>query len=418
MLRKLIFTTLITLSMNLLHAKDFSFSLGTINIGEKRLSLDLSKVRTTTKESNPDVKVRIINNSTEWAREAGNILVPKALVSISVKSKNSISLKYENQILLSQGDQVKNTIVYIDLYNPTPIEIYEDDRIIEVVNFSFDANSQNNEGIVIDYSCASYGLEVKGIENEYATLGCVRERLGKIGRERNRLIVTMKVNRLNSPSNMPSPFYLILMNESPVKTVLTNLKDKFPITISAKFPKRAHRIHMALGLGPYKFNTHDGAKSQKEDIAPALMLYSKVDITDASSFRFFEALVYKKSLFSNSGLYFAYELATAFDNKVQIVPLLGAQILTYKFDSNSATKNKIIYPQGFEASFNHALGIKNFNFTYGMFLSTQASETYKNLWLRWGKKYFWEINYIKWARDSKNAEMLGISIGFPVGKLF
>ncbi|EQC44236.1 hypothetical protein M900_A0313 [Bacteriovorax sp. Seq25_V] len=406
-----------TISLNIT-AKDFSFSLGTLNLGEKRLSLNLDKVKVVKEKSNPDVSIRVVNNSTEWAREAGNILSPKALVSISVRSPKVVSLKYESQVLLSQGEGVKNTVVYIDLYSPKPIEIFEDERLIEIVNFEFNAKSQNNEGVVIDYSCAPYGLEVEGIENEYATLGCVRERLGKIGSERNRIIVTAKVNKLRSPLNTSAPYFAILMNERPVITTLQNPNEKLQVKLKAKFPKRANRVHLALGLGPYTFNTHDGDKAEKEEAAPALMIYSKLDISDVSSFRFFEALVYKKSLFSNTGLYFAYELATAFDNKVQIVPLLGAQILTYKFDSRSSTTNKIIYPQGFEASFNHALGIKNFNFTYGMFLSTQTNETYKNLWLRWGKKYFWEINYIKWARERKNAEMLGISIGIPIGKLF
>ena len=56
--------------------------------------------------------------------------------------------------------------------------------------------------------------------------------------------------------------------------------------------------------------------------------------------------------------------------------------------------------------------------TYGKFLSTDTDEQYDNIWLRWGRNYFWELNYIKWGRDNQEVKTYGLSIGFPIGNLF
>ena len=141
------------------------------------------------------------------------------------------------------------------------------------------------------------------------------------------------------------------------------------------------------------------------------MIYGKFDLNDTSSFKVFDALLYSKSRFNNSGIYFSYDLADAFDGRILLNALLGFQGLHYRFNSTSPTEFRLLYPQGFEVVYKHAF-VENYHATYGMFLSTSA-EKYTNAWLRYGKKNFLELNYINWGHGTSSMKMWGLSIGIP-----
>jgi len=126
--------------------------------------------------------------------------------------------------------------------------------------------------------------------------------------------------------------------------------------------------------------------------------------------------LYSRSYFNNSGLYFSYDLASAFDERVLINALLGFQGLHYRFKSGDKTVFRLIYPQGFEVIYKHAFK-ENYNLTYGMFLST-GNETYTNAWIRYGKKSFLEFNYINWGHQENEIKMWGLSVGIPFFNLF
>ena len=194
--------------------------------------------------------------------------------------------------------------------------------------------------------------------------------------------------------------------------------EKRKVTIQTKFKPRYKRLKTAIGFGPYAFKAIAGNEEKETTIAPAFMLYAKWDLTQETSFRFFDAFIANETIFNNAGFYFAYDLAKAFDGRFKVVPLLGAQVLANKYDKNSKTTDRILYPQGFEAIYKHAFGIENYNIVYGMFLSTDSEETYDNAWLRWGKGYFWELNYIRWGRDNEKSSMWGLSVGIPTGSYF
>ena len=166
------------------------------------------------------------------------------------------------------------------------------------------------------------------------------------------------------------------------------------------------------------FEPKDGDKSRNDRIAPAVMFYGRYDLIKTTCLRFFNATVASGSVFNNGGIYFAYELADAFDGRLELVPLLGAQILSFDYDDENDAYHKAIYPQGAEIVWNNAFGIENYNVVYGMFLSTSSQNDYQNLWVRWGKGYFWELNYINWAQDGFRAKMWGLSIGLPMFQAF
>ena len=53
-----------------------------------------------------------------------------------------------------------------------------------------------------------------------------------------------------------------------------------------------------------------------------------------------------------------------------------------------------------------------------VFLSPSNDLDYKNIWIRWGKSYFWELNLIEWGQDNFKASMWGLSVGFPLKGFF
>lgn len=147
------------------------------------------------------------------------------------------------------------------------------------------------------------------------------------------------------------------------------------------------------------------------------MLYGRFDINKSSSIKFFDALVYPKTLFNNSGIYFSYDLAEAFDGRVIINTLLGFQGLHYKHDSHSTLNFDMIFPQGFEVTYKHAFSLENYHLVYGMFI-LNGEKDYSNLWLRFGEKVFYEINYMSWKYEDINYKTWGLSVGIPLAQWF
>jgi len=224
--------------------------------------------------------------------------------------------------------------------------------------------------------------------------------------------------QLLDKSAPPYVTYLTAKENSTKFLVLDQNGVKKEITISAKIPQRLYLLKTALGLGPYTFAATQDDLSHSPKLSWSAMLYGNYYLNDKNSIRFFDAIVKENSTFNNLGFYFAYEGADGFDHRLSFVPLLGLQLLTYKYNSDSVLINKAIFPQGFELVYRHAFGMRNYHLVYGMFLSTSSSVDYKNLWLRFGKRVFGELNYINWAEDGSKATMMGVSVGFPFMNFF
>jgi hypothetical protein len=270
---------------------------------------------------------------------------------------------------------------------------------------------------LIDYSCSPFDLKIEGIDSEYLSVGCRIYRLGKLGSETPRLEITMSSTNLRTMSKAKPPFTIYLEDSSPVEIRLQGADQEIKmLKLNAALPERLHRFKTAIGFGPYVYESKENLAIQKANLAPSFMIYGKLDLTDTASFKAFDALLYSKTFFNNSGLYFSYDLASAFDERVLINALLGFQGLHYRYTKNSPTVFRLIYPQGFEFIYKHAF-IENYALTYGMFLST-SSESYLNGWIRYGKKNFLEINYIKWGYRDTQIKMIGLSLGIPFIGLF
>jgi hypothetical protein len=396
-----------------------AISFGPVNVGEKRIDINLNNFELYKRVGHKKIKASIVADSTQWVRTQGNLLTPRALVEIVIQSEKTISIKHHEKVLIPAGKKTKTVQLYLNIFNPSSIEIYEDDKRIESLRLASKISLRNSQGHLKDYSCAPFNLNIDGLDDQYVSVGCTKEKYGKVGSERQRLIITWATTNYFITDELSSPFTTILSDNEPIIVTLRNHKgEKRNIKLQAKMKQRAHRLKTAFGLGPYMFKTNLGTQQRDPVVAPAAMLYAKWDLTDISSLRAFDALVAQTSIFNNAGLYFAYEVASAFDNRVKFVPLLGLQVLTFKFDRDRSDFNEVIYPQGMEIVYQHAFGIENYHIIAGAFLSPQTSVDYTNLWLRWGSRYFWELNYIGFAADNKKAHMWGLSIGFPLGSYF
>ena len=413
-----IFITIILLIIFIPRTFAQTFNLGRFSIAESRIQLGLNdfQIKHLDTDANSPVAALWIPSSVQWIRNDNNLLAPRAILKVIVKAqKNTVSINYQNKtILLSKNAGFLKTQIYIDLFTPETIYVYEGAKLIDKIVILPKPSKISKSKQLIDYSCSPYGLKIEGIDNEYLSVGCKMSRLGNMGHETPRLELTISATNLKLDNNAQPPYTLFLDDNSPVEINLKksneNEADK-TLRIQAQLPARLYRLKTSLGFGPYIYQAQEDTNIQKDSIAPSLMIYAKYDLTETASIKAFDALLYSKSFFNNSGLYFSYDLAQALDERVLVNALIGFQGLHYRYTTGSPTVFRVIYPQGFEILYKHAF-IENYNLAYGMFLSTN-SEKYTNAWFRYGKKNFLELNYITWGHEKSQIKMWGLSVGIP-----
>lgn len=417
-MRKFLVFFLISVSSACVFAQ--AFSIGQFSIGKASVDLDVNDFNI--EKSHADIDAKFIADSIQWLRPDNNLLTPRVLLKIQVPRKyQPVYFKVAEQIIFpsAQSDQL-STQIYINLFNPETIQIFQADKVLDTIQISAKAVANSKLKQWVDYTCLPYNVEIKGIEQQYSSTGCKLHRIGSFGKETARLEVAFSSPNLSTLAGDHPPFLFNLTDNSAVETTLVNksTKEKVNVSVGAKLPERLNRLKVAGGLGPYFVTNTYNLEKKGPDTAPSYMLYAKYELTETSSLKAFDALVFdNKSLFNNSGLYFSYDLAQVMDGQVVLGALLGFQGLHYRFDSGYPNTFEAIYPQGFELTYNHAFGIRNYYLSYGMFLST-TQETYRNIWLRYGSQVFYELNYITWGNDVAEIEMWGLSIGFPLFKAF
>lgn len=391
-------------------------SFGPVKIGEERIPINLRdfKVQTET-PSEMKLKANFLKNSVQWVRLPSNLLSARARLGIRIYELSpDISLRYlDRSILLQKRKKYLYSELYISLFYPGKITIIKNGKPVGKIVIQASYPQKKTETHLIDYSCSRYGIKIEGLDNEYVSLGCSLRRTGKWGNEKSRLEITWASTNFRLLDKSNPPYVAIMTSSSPVTTTVIDRQGvKRKVTIRARVGKRLYRLRTALGFGPYFFKAKQDNLSRESKLAPSLMLYGNLGLTKDTSIRGFDALVWHDSRFNNLGLYFAYELANTFDQRVSLVALLGIQGLTFQYNKHQDPFSQIIYPQGFELLIRH-LGWENYHFFYGMFISPSSDYDYKNLWARYGKKYFWEINYIEWGYSGKSSSMWGLSVGIP-----
>lgn len=392
-------------------------------VGQQRIKLDKDDFQILINYNNGKqfpVKSFIEPGSIEWVRVKENMLTPRARLKISLKTQNSLlAIKYKNKITSFQGSQNRAfSELYISLYEKDPIQIFYKNQLWAslIVKPKKPAKART----LIDYTCSRNGISVEGLTHEHITLGCHTRRIGNFGEEKPMLEVMWLSPELKVLDQESVPYYASFLIQYPISVQVQNIytKEIKTITFKARVPKRLHRMFTAYGFGPYAFNTKTknetgNTLTNKVDMATALFFYLNYKISDTTSVRGFDAAVLNESKFNNAGIYVGSDFGFSFDNRLYFTTLLGVQYLYFQFDDDSDEISEAIFPQGIEFMYRHVFGIPNYIVSGGIFLSTTDSVDYENVWVRWGKNYFWELNLITWGKEDFETRTWGVSVGFP-----
>lgn len=415
-----LFSLFFVFSLSLAQAENH-VQLKKLPLGENRLPM--SKNDLGIEIINPKgtkIKAYFDNNSFEWIRYDDILLIPQARLKIQVQKLNTASyIVYKNQTINFQhSKKYSYAELYVSLFESHPIIIRDaENEQITLKPFFKDPKKSN---LLVDYSCSRNNIRVEGLKNEHFTIGCRTKRIGAYGQEKPMLEILWMSPELRIKGAQFLPYQAAFLSQKPISIDVENIytKEQKTITIKASIPKRLHRLFTAYGFGPYAFETEsmteDGELLTKsEATVPALMFYINYKISETTSIRGFEAAVFKDSVFNNAGIYLGSDFGFALDNKLYFSTLIGVQYLYFQFDEDSEIISEPIFPQGIEFMYRHAFDIPNYIISGGVFLSPSETVDYQNVWIRWGKNYFWELNLISWGKEDFKATTYGVSLGFP-----
>lgn len=403
-----------------------AISVNNAPVGENRVHFTKDNILINIRASKgSDIKAIVDEHSFEWVRAEEILLIPRVRLKIKIADADpSYHLKYKDITRsFQQSSKSSYAELIYSLFERDNVEIFKNNKIIGSIDISF--KNHKKEKLIIDYTCSRNAIKVKGLENEHFSIGCLTRRIGGFGNEKAMLEIKWISPELKILNSNYVPYEAAFTDKKPIYIQVLNIKTKKikTITLTAKIPKRLHRMFTAYGFGPYALHTKiESATSDPTNkttqqihtpIAPALFFYLNYKISDSTSIRGFDAAIFQESKFNNAGLYLGSDFGFALDNKLYFTTLLGVQYLYFQYNADSTVISEPIFPQGIEFMYRHAFDIPNYIISGGIFLSTDKDIEYENIWVRWGKNYFWELNLISWAKADFEAKTWGLSVGFP-----
>ncbi len=398
-------------------------SFGPVALGENRLPLKATDFeirihhhlpqKETHSQPSLQVQAELQDSSLQWVRVEEVILSPRMRLNLKINSTDPLLLAlYQGQALMLQSQEESSHLsLFVSLFHPEPIQVFWGDQLITEIQV---LAQETQQPPLVDYSCAPFDLVLEGLEGQFVSVGCHLSQSGPVGAEVPLLEVLWLSPHLRLPQGGSPPFVANLANPDPAHLQVQKSDGSLStVTIQAQVPPRVHRMRTAFGFGPYMMSTQKAGQPQQDRWTSPLMVYGRYTFTPETSARFFNSFSYNGSAFNKLGLYFAYDVGQAFDGRLTVTPLLGLQIITFDRFTEG------IYPQGFEVVYRHAFGLKNSILTYGMFLPPLSTNTkYSNTWLRFGRRVFWELNYLAWEKENDRAKIWGLSVGFPLKTFF
>jgi hypothetical protein len=367
------------------------------------------------------LKIKYVNKEIKWER-VNNLLIPYAQIIISYHGADpaNISFHYKQKTFLPEIFPTKSSIeLTVPLFDPAPIEVYFENNLLTSILHKNERKITTTNTILVDYSCAPYELNIEEFQGEFLSVGCELKRVGDVTEQRGQLLVTWISSDYRLLNQKEGPYTTVLTSSGISKTqVVNNDGQKKDLVIRANVPKRLHRLKLASSIGPYEYEAQSGKNKLPKNTHPSFMLYGNLYLNDTTSFKFFDAVVAKESIFNHAGAYIGNEITKAFDDRLIFSTLIGLQILSFRLLPDEDLFHEFIYPQGIEAIFRHPFGLENHRLHLGAFISPVTDVEYNNFWIRYGKNIFIELNYIHWQHGSMSANMTGLSLGFPILSAF
>lgn len=422
----ILFTLLILSGTIFAQKREFvSFKNGQVQFGQSYLDLDLKNFKLKFENDNKIIKAAFIKGTLEWKKSEEGLYLPQAELLIQIKQddlKESQALIHFNDRVYSASLKSKQGKNYLSF--SLTLRLFERNKL----NFYLDGKKWNSlylEALTspkvkhhyIDPTCTPYHLEIFDFD-EYLSVSCDLERMGTIGSERPKLKLIWVTPNYYTLDESKQYNVTTFTSSSSSSITLKNKKGELKkLGLKVKLPRKLNRIKTALGIGPYDLLSRgekDGVINEDSGLTGNITLYGRFDITQNSSLRFFNSFAMKsRERFNNFGLYFAYDLARIYDDRIQIVALLGAQYITHQTEF-SGHLNKLISPQGGEITFHHPFGLRNYVLGAGGFFSSGPENEYINSWIRFGKSTTYEINFIKYEQGNREVRVAGLSVIFPL----
>ena len=216
------------------------------------------------------VKVKFVENSLQWIRIRGNLVVPKARVVVELPgSSYEYHLSYlDKSYILQQEREISSTQIEISLFHPHNVDVYKNGEKIGEIAFDIRSEHDEEKTKIIDNSCAPFGLEVKVPKGEFISIGCNLHLRGVFGSEKALLEISWMGPNLTLLKKGNPPYKINMATSGPAKILVNDqAKKKHLLEIKANVPPRMYRMKTALGFGPYTFDSKYGVKQRKAKIS-------------------------------------------------------------------------------------------------------------------------------------------------------
>jgi len=394
--------------------------------GEDHPSPDLADFPVTVEDAKVPVQAKWTASPVRWIRAKDGLPLPRALLHVFVGvAPERALLRWRGRAVQFQSAEGGAAVeILVPILEGGEARLELDGKPSSRIKIAARAaTAAAGSRHAIDHSCSPYSIKITGLDDAYLSATCRMIPVGRIGTEEPLLEVRWSAAGVTLPDGSAPPLTADLRDGRPARTTLIGPDGKSRVVeLSASLPRSLHRMRLAWGAGPYNLSSSAGSGN---GAAGSLMLYGnfRLRTEDNLSFRAFEAAVgqspHNTSFFNNLGLYFAYDAVRAVDNRMRLTILLGAQIVTFAPHGLASTAyNEVIAPQGFEVSYPDAFGFKNKSLSGGLFLQPGTTKRYQNAWVRYGGRWFGELNYISWRANSRYATMWGVSVGAPLAQFF
>jgi hypothetical protein len=397
-------------------------------VGEDHPAPDLTDFPAAVESDKGAVEARWIERSVKWVRAADGLALPRARLRIVVHAPPERALlRWRGQAVAFQdGPDGAFAEIYVPLLEGGEARVEVDGRAAGRVTVAAKGAPTGAPSLrhAIDHSCSPWNISIKGLDDAYLSMNCRMTPVGRVGIEEAMLEVRWAAAGVTLPDGSAPPLAAKLRDGHPARMTLVGPDGKSRVVeLSAAVPPRLHRMRLAWGAGPYHLSS---SAPSGNGWAGAAMLYGNFRLRSADdglSIRAFESAVSQSptntAFFNNLGVYFAYDLARVWDSRLHITALLGVQSVTFAPQGLARRGySKGLAPQGFEIAYPDAFGRKNETLSGGLFLQPTATTPYQNVWLRYGGRWFGELNYISWRSGDRYARMSGVSVGMPFVSLF
>ncbi len=379
--------------------------------------------------------------SLEWVRVQDVLVLPRARLKIIARSAQNgiITTGGHSQLMTSLANKGIGSVVPVALIggttasdNPIDVEYVENGakkRRTLHIHFRPRARAVSAPWISVDPSCSKFDVQLAfdhpPSANQWIYVGCQRVVTQSTHGRANSLDLMIfwegasAIQISDVPATpLAASTWSIRLGARPGKIILTTPQQQ-SLSLSYQLPHRFHLGALSLGLGPYSFHFDSGSQ-HASSLTPILTLYGSYVLSDSARVVMFDAAGLNSWLYNDFGLYISTENVRALDRRLGVRFMLGGHAIGFK--SNGQYHFIPGIPQGFELTLTDALQ-RGATLAAGGFLYPSINgKAYNNLWLRWGRSIFGEINYISFVENPNDqrtfSKSVGLTVGFPVLSFF